>query len=223
MGKGIIWGFAVITVLITVLLAFESTLFDRSFFKGEFTRLGVYAKEGNQMPDNVTESTLRFYENKDPALNVSYLDANEISHLVDVKARVRAAIGFRRILTALWMLAIGLIIILAKDKALKAVGDAYRASGIAVLAFVALLGVASLFFQPLFSLFHEVFFPQGNYLFSENSALLRVFTLQLQFDVFLVSIFKVALAGAVMFIIGFVLRRLDGKDGSAKHQRKKNK
>jgi uncharacterized membrane protein len=44
------------------------------------------------------------------------------------------------------------------------------------VAIVAAIGVAAvLAFDPLFLLFHEVFFPQGNFLFAPDSNLLRLY------------------------------------------------
>ncbi|MEK6967070.1 MAG: DUF1461 domain-containing protein [Nanoarchaeota archaeon] len=202
MSKALIISLAIVTAILSCFLAFESTLFDRSFFKSEFKNLGIYEREGDFLPDNMSETVLLFYENKIPELNLSYLTPSETSHMVDVKNIVRSAINLKRILVVLWLILMVLLAFKGGKNVLKDIGKVYRAAGIAALLIVALLGVGALFFSPFFSLFHKVFFPQGNYLFPYDSTLLLIFTFQLQFNFFKTTIIKVLLSGCVMFLIG---------------------
>jgi uncharacterized membrane protein len=51
-----------------------------------------------------------------------------------------------------------------------------RAGSLVAAAVVAVIGVAAaVAFDPLFLLFHELFFPQGNFLFAPDSNLLRLY------------------------------------------------
>jgi uncharacterized membrane protein len=51
-----------------------------------------------------------------------------------------------------------------------------RAGALIAAGFVAVIGVAAaVAFDPLFLLFHEVFFPQGNFLFAPDSNLIRLY------------------------------------------------
>ena len=58
-------------------------------------------------------------------------------------------------------------------------GDALRlvrAGALIAAGIVALIAVAAaVAFDPLFLLFHEVFFPQGNFLFAPDSNLIRLY------------------------------------------------
>src|SRR3989344_5748501 len=193
MNKYFIIALAITTTILTCLLAFESTFFDRSFYKSEFKRLGIYEREGTFLPDNMTEAVLLFDENKIPNLNLSYLTPAEISHMEDVKYRIRFAINVRRMLVGLWLILMGFLAWKSKNP--------FRD-----------IGIASLFFEPLFDLFHVVLFPQGNYLFPYPSALLRVYTFQLHYDVFFTTLIKVLFAAVVLFLLGaFIIRSSDKK------------
>jgi len=204
MNKYFIIALAITTAILTCLLAFESTFFDRSFYKSEFKRLGIYEKEGTFLPDNMTEAVLLFDENKIPNLNLSYLTPAEISHMEDVKYRIR--LNVRRMLVVLWLILMGFLAWKSKTT-FRDIGRVYKAAGITALLFVAIVGVASLFFEPLFDLFHVVLFPQGNYLFPYPSALLRVYTFQLHYDVFFTTLIKVLFAAVVLFLLGIIIIR----------------
>lgn len=201
--RPLIIAIAIATVAIACIMSFESTLFDRSFYKGEFKKLGIYESEGNFLPDNMTETVLLFYENKIPDLNLSYMTPAETSHMKGVKTRVRYAINIRRLLIGIWLVLVGLL--LWRGNIANSLGRAYQASGIIMFIVIAVFGLIGLFFDQFFSVFHEVVFPEGNYLFPASSVLLRVYTFQLQFDVFLVTIFKSLLVGIVLLLIGKML------------------
>lgn len=97
-------------------------------------------------------------------------DAAERSHMEDVRGvfrGVRTAWGLSGLILALLALSgrmRGYLAVLTRDAALYA--------GIAVLVIALIAAIA---FVPAFLLFHQVFFPQGNYLFDPNSDLLRVY------------------------------------------------
>lgn len=98
--------------------------------------------------------------------------ANEYAHMADVRS---VFIAFRAVAAVAATVGIALVLrvatrgrraaeLLIRDAAL---GAAVGVAAIAVAAVVA--------FDPLFLLFHEVFFPQGNFLFPADSNLLVVY------------------------------------------------
>ncbi len=107
-----------------------------------------------------------------PALastTVPLFDENERSHMADVRAVFQA--------TKLAFVA-GVLIVLAvlrwtvRPMRLRLIRDAAFSAGIGVAAVAVMALVA---FDPLFMLFHEVFFPQGNFLFPPDSNLLVLY------------------------------------------------
>ena len=98
--------------------------------------------------------------------------SDEYAHMVDVR---RVFVAFRLAAAAAGILGLVLVtraggrrrraaLLLIRDAALAA------AAGVALVAFGAAIA-----FDPLFLLFHKVFFPQGNFLFGPDSNLLAVY------------------------------------------------
>ena len=95
-------------------------------------------------------------------------DDNERSHMADVRAlfgatKVAFVAGLAIVIALLWR---------ASGERIRLVRDAAIAAGIAVAAIGA---VAAIAFDPLFLLFHEIFFPQGNFLFAPDSNLITLY------------------------------------------------
>jgi hypothetical protein len=123
----------------------------------------------------VHEPTVAYLLGRAPELPLApdgthFFDAAERAHMADVKS------VFRGVDIAWWVsgLVFGALVIRAKRSGYLAVlaRDAALFAGLGVLA-VAL--IAAIAFVPAFLLFHQVFFPQGNYLFGPDSDLLRVY------------------------------------------------
>ena len=102
-------------------------------------------------------------------LSQPLFDADERSHMADV----RAVFGATKV-----AFAVGLVVVLAvlrwTDRAARArlIRNAAMAAGIGV----SVIGIAAaVSFDQLFLLFHEVFFPQGNFLFAAGSNLLTLY------------------------------------------------
>lgn len=126
------------------------------------------------LTSQVHEPTLAYLLDRAPELprhaEGQIFDAAERSHLADVRG------VFRGVGIAWWAggLILGVLLAGARRRGQLRVmlRDAALFAGIAVLA-VAL--IAAIAFVPAFLLFHQVFFPQGNYLFDPDSDLLRVY------------------------------------------------
>jgi hypothetical protein len=95
---------------------------------------------------------------------------DEYAHMADVRVVFRGAEA-----AAVLALVVGAFRIIRARRR----GDALRllrAGALVAAGIVAIIGVAAaVAFDPLFLLFHEVFFPQGNFLFGADSNLLRLY------------------------------------------------
>ena len=101
----------------------------------------------------------------------SIFTPDEYAHMADVRAVFRGA----ELMALLALVVAGFRVVRARGR-----GDALRlarAGSLIAAGIVAVVGVASaVAFDPLFLLFHEVFFPQGNFLFDPaTSNLLRLY------------------------------------------------
>jgi integral membrane protein (TIGR01906 family) len=122
----------------------------------------------------VHERTLRYVLGDAPALPTfattdrPLFDDNERSHMADV----RSLFGATKVAFVVGLLLAVAILRWSPGARLGLARDAAVIAGIAVTAIAALAAIA---FDPLFLLFHEVFFPQGNFLFPPDSNLITLY------------------------------------------------
>ncbi len=115
------------------------------------------------------EHTLQFLEGKEE-LKLNYTAAEQ-AHLEDVK---RVMKGAEIILYLSGMAVLFMVIYFWKNKPLR--WKLLRYGGLVTVIFVAVLLLAVLVnFNSLFALFHQLFFPQGNWQFHANSLLIQTF------------------------------------------------
>ena len=95
---------------------------------------------------------------------------DETAHMTDVRAVFRGAE---------YAAALALFVLVFRIGRARRRGDALRlvrAGSLIAAGTVAVIGIAAaVAFDPLFLLFHEVFFPQGNFLFAPDSNLIRLY------------------------------------------------
>lgn len=113
-------------------------------------------------------------ESERPPVSVgaSVFTPSEVGHMADVR---RVFVAFRIAAAAAAILGSVLVLRVAlrgRRAAVLLIRDAALAAAIGVAA-IAIAAVVS--FDPLFLLFHEGFFPQGNFLFGPDSNLLAVY------------------------------------------------
>ncbi len=129
-------------------------------------------------------------------------DDNERSHMADVRAVFQATkVAF----------VVGLLILFGvlrwtpRPLRVRLARDASVAAGIGVAVIAVAAAVA---FDPLFLLFHEVFFPQGNFLFGPDSNLLILYPDQYWYGVTLrIGVAFVALMAVIGLAATVTLRR----------------
>lgn len=129
----------------------------------------------------------------------------EFAHMTDVR---RVFIGAQ--VAALVATAVAVLLAVraarrGRAAALVLVRDAAFAAGLGVAGLAAAAAVA---FDPLFLLFHELFFPQGNFLFPSGSALLALYPDPYWYGVTLrVGLSFVGIAAAIALSATATLRR----------------
>ena len=108
-----------------------------------------------------------------PRFDRPLFSSDEYAHMTDVR---RVFDGAKLMVPA------GLFVMLVRLQRARAIGGAAalrlaRAGSLVAAALVAAIGVVAVFaFEPLFLLFHEIFFPQGNFLFDPaTSNLVRLY------------------------------------------------
>jgi len=201
-----------LAMAVLVLLTGPLLLFNPWFISVEQARNDVPARLATSQAevDRVTGAMLcdlllacdDFGERLDGASQPLLTDA-ERSHMRDVSRLVR-------LLVAVWIaaavLAIALLVVLRRDR--RRIGLALLAAGglVGTLA-VILAGVFAVAFDQAFLAFHEVFFPQGNFLFGPDSNLLRLFPEGFWFDASLTAGIAIILTALAVVLAGWRLLR----------------
>ena len=144
------------------------------------------------------ENTLHFLQGKEQ-LQIEYTE-QEMSHLQDV------AMMMKILDYILYITFVVSIVILIYSR--KEIRQLLFYGGMTILTVVFLIVISILTnFATLFTLFHQLFFPQGNWQFPVGSALLQVFPLSF-FVTFSRFMFLPAIVIALLcFIVSFFLKK----------------
>ncbi len=167
--------FCVLLPLFLLLLSYQTILF--------FTELTP-----------AQENIFYFLQGKEP-LRAGFTQ-QESSHLEDVTSvMISTNIAFYVLLLIITII----FTYYKKDKELllKLVGYGGKTT---LLAMIIIGGVSFLFFDTAFTLFHQIFFPRGNWLFSPDSVLIQTFPMEF-FITISRNIFLLTLGWGILFIL----------------------
>lgn len=150
------------------------------------------------------ENTVNYLK-QNQLLNLNYT-SNELSHLDDVKS-VMKGVDYLFYITLLILTLF--FTYYKKDK--KTSLYLLKSGSIATIVSLTLLVVFSLIsFKSVFTLFHKMFFPQGNWMFSADSLLIQTFPPEFFFmfalKAFLLTIF---LSLVILLLFGYFFRILN--------------
>lgn len=144
--------------------------------------------------------TIDFLQNKEE-LSLAYTE-NEISHLNDVKRVIQnTEIIFYTLLLILTL------IFTYHHKDQKQIRKLLKYGGITTISFIGLILIFFILsFNFLFTFFHKIFFPQGNWTFPLNSQLIATFPfeffLKISLNIFILSF----ILGSFLIFISFLLK-----------------
>ncbi len=134
------------------------------------------------------------------------MDPSEFSHLVDVK-KIMKTIDF----VFYSLVSVCALILTYNYKDGTKLKKPLFYGGVASLGLIAPLFIFTLIdFNSAFTIFHQIFFPKGNWIFSQNSFLIKTFPLS-----FFISMAKKIILTALSFAVAFILISvsLKPKDG----------
>lgn len=167
----------ILIVFILFSASFFLVFFDRSFYNKAFEKYSVYEEIGVQGVRNTVDYLINYLTSENTEINeIKELDiflAEEKAHLEDV----RNAISWLKALGIAAVVLLACIIIrLSKLKDFKFnLIRIFFYGGISTLAVLVIIFLLSLNFTPFFEIFHQILFPQGNYTFSTNHLLVKMF------------------------------------------------
>jgi integral membrane protein (TIGR01906 family) len=163
-------------------------------------------------------STLLFYPTTEPQANalafvngatqnltINYTNA-EISHLQDVKGIIT---GERFLFIGSYLVVILVFALNMKDRSFAK--KLLRKGGFTTLIVMGIVLLSLIFgFNTIFTLFHQVFFPQGNWLFSPDSLLIQTFPLDFFTNISLIIFVQTVILAS--FFIGVSYLFKNGRD-----------
>lgn len=131
----------------------------------------------------INQEDISFLENLKMADGSQLYNNRELSHMVDVKNLVQAALMVWRIVFISFLL---IIIVLAITKHQQIIRSLLFISGISTLGIIFLiLAMVAINFSELFNYFHYLFFTGDTWLFYETDTLIRLFPLKFWQDAFI--------------------------------------
>ncbi len=130
--------------------------------------------------------------------------ALEVSHLQDVKRVMNYA---DYIFYILLLLVTVMITYFGQNKKFLAQLCEYGGK-VSVVSMLVIVGLAVLFFDTIFTLFHSIFFPQGNWQFAADSTIIQTFPIDffmsISRNIFLLSLFL----GMIFILLGHYFKNV---------------
>ncbi len=176
---------------------FIVVVFDKPYYVEQFVKNDVYSKvpEAEQVLDNV----FAFFDGEE--LSSEFFEEKEISHMKDVKRLIDTGSYLLYFLVGLFIvLMIVLIKIVKRRKVAKYLGFSLAADGSIVIVVSLILFLLN--FSNLFTNFHMVFFPQGNWMFPSESMLIRLFPKAFFYDISSRIVRNSVVTAVIMGVVG---------------------
>ena len=183
--------------LLILLMNFIVVVFDKPYYVEQFVKNDVYSKvpEAEQVLDNV----FAFFDGEE--LSSEFFEEKEISHMKDVKRLIDTGSYLLYFLVGLFIvLMIVLIKIVKRRKVAKYLGFSLAADGSIVIVVSLILFLLN--FSNLFTNFHMVFFPQGNWMFPSESMLIRLFPKAFFYDISSRIVRNSVVTAVIMGVVG---------------------
>ena len=138
--------------------------------------------------------------------------ADEVSHMADVKQLILLTFSVQRASAMFLLLVTGLAVYAFRRAVWGTVAVWLQRGALVTTGVIAVLGIAALVaFDPLFTLFHNLAFPQGNFLFPRTADLVRVFPFGFWRDMTLLIGAMTIVEAATLYAVGLVLRRVGAR------------
>jgi integral membrane protein (TIGR01906 family) len=197
--------FSLAIFLVIILGSLNMMIFNKQFYYNEHQRNEVDKfLPQNLDSKNMTDNVLKYFRNSE---ELQYFEPLERQHMQDVKNII---ITMQGIYYGAALLSIILFYfcyrLFKNDKHgfIKMLSRALIFSSIASLVFLIGIFLATVFdFSHLFTIFHQIFFPQGNWNFNPTSTLIILFPSDFFFDIIL-RIFIYATIQSLIFLgIGY--------------------
>ncbi len=185
--------------IIVIIASANSVIFNNS----------TYTKTGEiENKEKTINNILNYFQNDQEFLSPQEFNQREITHMADVKKVIQNMNSFLLFYTSL-----SIILLLYTSTKLsnknfkKFLSDYLRIGSIITLITITTLSFLALNFDFAFNLFHSLLFQQGTWLFPKSSVLIQLFPIAFFQQISLNIFSKILLAGFVLVLIGFSLKK----------------
>lgn len=198
------------TICLFIILIFGSLnmmIFNKDFYTKEYFKNNVYEKIssdpdiGKEIALNATDDLTKYFRSYN-SQELRYYTSTEMSHLEDVRGLIHT---MQYIYYGAAILSIILFLYCYqrfkgdKQEFIKILAKTLLYSSIAAIIFLVSIFLLCVFcFDFTFTMFHVMFFPQGNWMFENSSMLITLFPQQFFFDISL-RIFIYAMFQSIIF------------------------
>ena len=140
------------------------------------------------------------------APDIYTLTPDALSHLDDCFAVVNVARAFIIVFAVVGVVLSILLLVKRTDGRRSLARALHWSAGLLALIFVALAVLAIIDFDGFFTVFHNVFFPQGNWMFSSTSLLITMYPEQFWMGMGIIWVVSSLLAGLLFFALGSAIK-----------------
>ena len=192
--------------LIIYLNSLYSLLFNPFFYKLGFERNNVYNNYADKsIPNTTAKQLIEYFRGDETNLpGIDLFNQREKEHLRDVKFLIDWSLNnyFSLLLVSLFC---GLLLyFLDKNWFIKRVSYSFLFGGLLTILITIMLVISSLWFDWLFTEFHLVFFPQGNWMFPYDYNLIKLFPKSFFFDGFFVFLLLSLIQSFALLLISLL-------------------
>jgi integral membrane protein (TIGR01906 family) len=177
--------------------------FNEKFYFNEFQKIPSKIEDR----EKITSDMISYFKVKGDESLISNFTSTEQSHLKDVKNLLKLNDFILKIILILFFI----LIFYFRENIFKNISKILIYGGIITDILLIILLILSINFDFAFTLFHKLFFPQGNWTFSPDSLLIQLFPAQFFVD----SAFKIFLNSLIianiLILIGFLLCKIKRK------------
>ncbi len=178
-------------------------LFNQYFYKLGFERNGVYNNFADKsVPDVTAKQLIEYFKSDSLELpGIDLFNQKEKEHLLDVKLLIDWSLDKYFFFLIVSMLCVLLLYFVDKKNFIKRVSYSLLFGGLLTIIFTIVLVISILKFDFMFTQFHLVFFPQGNWMFPTEYNLIKLFPKSFFFDGFVVVIILSLIQSFVLLLI----------------------
>ena len=202
--KTLIFCSAALILIISFSLSFFLVLIDRGFYDNSFSKYGAYDKIGVEGVRATTDSLIKYltseYPDQEVKQGISVFTEKEKSHLADVR-RIILFLKYTAIISL-----VAIIVIFLRMRIKGGIGEKVEKTAfyaaIANSAVLAIILLLSINFTWLFANFHKIFFPQGNWIFPDDSLLITMFPREFFQDFLKKTLFHAGILTVILYFLG---------------------